>query len=277
MIKSNVTDKRPRREKFKREIKLISNGCAHPTAFPGGKITIYPWDSAIDAWLNEAAAKATGTATDRLLYDLMAKVCNLNGCPLEDFIVGDVNTVLMVARSVQTNCAISYLTVCDKCGNEMVDEITVPEELKPVGQKKDDYQGFDTVVLKDSTDTVDVRPLRIRDELAILGRTPEDQLRVSNHLAHCIAPVVGVNQTQAERLEELVEWYEALSPADAKQLQDFVEANTPHLSQELVQNCDRCGHTYPHRLILNQDFFRSGSFGAAGRALAKDIQPSVGR
>jgi DNA-directed RNA polymerase subunit M/transcription elongation factor TFIIS len=270
-IKSNITDRRSRREKYKKEITLISGGFAKPEAFPDGKITVYPWDSATDAWLTEAATKASGPERDRLLYDLMARVCNLNGCPLEDFVLGDVNAVLMTARSIANQNRIQYLTLCPKCGHEEVAEIQVPEELKPVAQKPTDYVGHDTVTLDESKEVVDVRPLRIRDEIMITGRSAQERERVSNHIAHIIAPVVTINSTQADRIEELMEWYESLPPHDSKQLEVFIEDSTPHLSQELPHKCEECGNLWAHRLVLDQEFFRSGRMGTAGRALAANL------
>ena len=270
-IKSNVTDRRPRREKFKREIVLVSGGFANPDAFPGGKITIYPWDSTIDAFLNEQAAKASGQERDALLYRLMAKVCNLNGCKLEDFVIGDVNTVLMVSRSISNQNKIGYLGTCPKCGHEEMDEVAVPDELIPIAQKPPGYAGTDAITLDDSKDVVEVRPLRIRDELAIAGRSPEDKQRITSHIAHIIAPVVSVNAGQPDRIDEILEWYGALSPHDSKQLEDFIEAQTPHLSQELAQKCEECGHLWSYRLVLDQEFFRSGRVGSAGRALATNL------
>lgn len=270
-IKSNITDRRSRREKFKKEITLISGGFAKPEAFPNGKITVYPWDSAIDAWLTETASKAAGIDRDRLLYDLMAKVCNLNGCPVEDFILGDVNAVLMTARSIANQNRIQYLTTCPKCGHEEVDEIQVPEELQAIGQKTVGYKKFDTVTLDESKEIVDVRPLCVRDELTIIGRVSTERARISNHIAHIIAPIVAINATQADRIEELMEWYESLSPHDSNQLESFIEASAPHLSQELPQKCSNCGNLWAHRLVLDQEFFRTGRMGTAGRALAANL------
>ena len=270
-IKSNITDRRSRREKFKREITLVSGGFAKPDAFPGGSITVYPWDSSIDAWLTDAANKATGTDRDRLLYDLMAKVCNLNGCPLEDFVLGDVNTVLMTARSIANQSRIQYMTKCPKCGQEELDTVQVPEELQPLAQKAAGYKGLDVITLDESKEIVEVRPLRIRDELAIAGRGAPERERISSHIAHIIAPVVTINATQADRIEELLEWYESLSPHDSQQLENFIEASTPHLNQELPQKCDSCGNLWTHRLVLDQEFFRTGRMGTAGRALAANL------
>jgi hypothetical protein len=269
MIKSNVTDRRPRSEKFQRKIKLISGGYACPEAFPNGEIVVLPWDSDTDRWLTEASQ--TSKHRDRLLFDLMARLCILGPCKLEEFVMGDVNTILLVSRAIAEMNKVQYLTICPACAEEEIDEITVPDELKPVGQKSIDYKGTDTVTLDESKDVVEVRPLRIKDNLEIAGRTPEAKALIDDHLAHIIAPIVSIGGGQPDRLDELVQWYRALHPHDAKQLQDFQDANTPHLSQEIAQECSRCKHLYPFHLRLDTDFFRSGRVGTAGRALAADI------
>ena len=271
MLKSNISDRRPRSEKYRRKIKLISGGYACPAAFPNGEITVLPWDSAIDHWLSETSDSAQGAARDRILYDLMAKVCLLGECKLEEFVLGDVNSILLVARSIANMNKVEYVTTCPSCGEQDVDEISVPDELKPVGAKDANYKGVDVVILDDSKDAVAVRPLRIGDSLAIVGRAPEAKKRISDMLAITLAPIVSVNDGQADRIEELVEWYNWLHPHDIKQLEDFCDANTPHLSQDVAQQCGKCHAIYPHRLVLDQNFFRSGRMGSLGRALAADL------
>jgi hypothetical protein len=272
-IKSNVTDRRHRNEKFKRVITLVSGGFANPTAFPKGEITVLPWDSNIDNWLDENASTRIGADRDRLMFDLMAKLCNLNGCPVEDFVLGDVNTVLLSSRSITERNKLIYTTTCPACGTEDQSELNVPEDLQPIAAKPADYKGYDLVTLADAKDIVAVRPLRVRDTLTILGRTPEAKKLIDDHMAHAVAPIVTINDTQPDRIEELVEWHNSLSPHDVKQLEEFVENNTPHLNMRVVHQCDNamCKNVYDHKLVIDQEFFRSGRMGTPRRALAANI------
>jgi hypothetical protein len=271
MIKTNLTDKRPRREKFKRVIPLPSGGFVNRTAFPDGKITVYPWDSLIDAWLTEASQKATSAERDQLLFRLLEKVCNLNGCPVNDFVLGDVNAVLMTARSIQNQSKIDYVPRCPTCAFEEPDSIAVPDELELIGGKDQNYIGTDKITLPECLDVVELRPLRISDEIAISGRSQEDKKRISDHIAHIIAPIVTINDTQAERLDELSEWYLALSPADSVVLEGQTDKLSPHLNQELPQKCSKCGTVYGFQLALTEEFFRTGRVGAARRALSDHL------
>lgn len=271
MIKTNISDRRPRREKFKREVVLLSGGCACPTAFPDGKIVVYPWDSTTDHWLTETASKATGHDRERLMFDLMARVCNLNGCALEDFILSEVNSVLLVSRAIQNQNKVAYVATCPKCNQEEDAEVLVPDDLQPVGAKTPAYKGVDTLTLTACTDVVEVRPLRIRDHLLIVTRTAEHKDRLDDRLASLLAGIVTVGGSQPDRIDELVEWYLALPPQDAVQLEAFLDNSTPHLSQDITHKCDKCGNLWEHRLALDQDFFRSGRSGTPRRALAANL------
>ncbi len=270
-IKSNITDKRPRREKFKKVITLPSGGFANRTAFPEGKITVYPWDSLIDAWLTETAQKATSEERDKLLFTVLEKVCDLNGCPLNNFVLGDVNAVLMTARSIQNQSKVEYITICPDCGHEENESITVPDELELVGAKGPDYPGSDTVTLPGCGDVIELTPLRVGDQITITTRLPEAKAKISDHVALLIAPIVSINSTQPDRIEELYEWYMALPPDDAVFLEDRTDALSPHLNQEIPQRCERCNLVYGFRLVLDREFFRSGRLGAARRALEANL------
>jgi hypothetical protein len=271
MFKTNLTDLTPRREKFKKVIQLPSGGFANRAAFPDGKIIVFPWDSSVDAWLTETSLKAAPKERDQVLFRLLEKVCNLSGCKLGDFVLGDVNAVLMTARSIQNACHVEYVTTCPTCGQEEADKVMVPEELALIGGKDQSYPGTDTITLPVCKDVVELRPLCIRDEIDITGRSPESKALLSDHIAHLIAPVVAVNSTQPERIDQLVEWYMALPPHDARELEEKSDQLAPHLSQELPQKCDRCGNIYNFQLRLDQEFFRSGRSGQARRALAANL------
>jgi hypothetical protein len=263
MIKSNVTDKRSRQEKYKQVIPLPSGGFTNRSAFPDGKITVYPWDSLTDAWLTEASQRATETEQGHLLFKLLEKVCNLNGCPVTDFVLGDVNAVLLTSRSIQTENQVNYTATCPSCGHEEQDDVKIPDELEIVGAKGQDYKGTDKITLPTCLDVVELRPLRIGDVVTIATRTPENKKVVSDHVANLIAPIVTINDTQADRLEELVEWYLALPPKDAAFLESETDRLSPHLNQHLPHTCDRCGKSFDFRLIIDAAFFLTGRLGAA--------------
>lgn len=258
-----MSDLRPRREKFQVRIPLPSGGFASRTAFPDGKIIVYPWDSSIDRWLLDAMQRAPHSKRDLVIFDLMSQLCNLNGCPLKDFILGDVNTVLLVARSLETENKLDYVAVCPSCGQEESDTIVVPDELGVIGEKGPTYSGTDTVVLPDCQDTVEIRPLRIGDLLDIKSRTPENKAAISDDLALQLMPIVSVNSTQADRMEELVTWHAALSPRDLTRLEAAIDEYTPHLSQVIKQQCENpaCRREYEFNIKLDADFFRTGRLG----------------
>lgn len=277
VINTKLTDRRPRREKFKRTIKLISSGYFNQTAFPNGNITVYPWDSTIDTWLTETVAKATGDDRESVLFDLMGQVCNLNGCAQGDFLLGEVNSILMTSRAIQNRGEVAYAATCPRCAAASEESISVPEELPSIGAKSADYKGTDKVILTTCQDEVEVRPLRIKDHLTVVTRTAESKSRITDHVASTIAAIVSIGGGAADSLDELVEWHRALPPEDLAQLEKFIDDMTPHLNQEIPHKCDKCGTEWNQRLVLDQDFFRSGRCGAPRRPLAANLQPMLGR
>jgi hypothetical protein len=138
-FQSKMKSLAPRRQQFQTKVKLLSGGFTNPTAFPNGEITVYPWDTHIDDWLSDRVKKGN---QGMVLYDLCAKLCDLNGCPLESFVIGDVNTVLLVARALRYNSVVEYEATCPACANKTIEEIRVPDEFGADRRKGRGLSGF---------------------------------------------------------------------------------------------------------------------------------------
>lgn len=244
----------PRRQAYSQKIHLLSGGFSSPTAFPNGEITVYPWDTSVDDWLAERLKKGN---RNTLLFDLIPQVCDLNGCPIEQFVVGDVNTVLLVSRSIRYKNLIEYSHQCPHCRAEGEDKIKVPEELGKIGEKGEGYPGFDTITLPDCQDVVKIRPLLVKDELNINARDEASKKLATDHVLHILFPIVEINGGKPDLIDDAVRWYGALSPNDMAFLEEQENVLYPHLDTEIPHNCDACGKSFKHTLDFNQDFFRS--------------------
>jgi hypothetical protein len=255
-IQSNVDLKVPARDRLKREITLLSHGFACPEAFPDGKITVFPWDSTIDEWI--AAHSRQEVAGKRFTIDLFCKLCNLNGCPKEKFVLGDVSTVILVSRSIRHNNQIEYRPVCIHCKTINASEIvSVPEQLTKIGEKSTDYKGFDIITLPVCKDIVKLRPLIVNDEMLLDQRSPEQKKVVTDELAHVLAGIVEIGGGQPSNVEELLAWYHAVDPTDQVYLNSAVDNLSPHLSPNLEHTCDSCGKGFTFVLPFeDRDFFR---------------------
>lgn len=252
-IKTNMKQMVPRREAFKREIRLLSGGFVNRNAFPQGKITVFPWDSRIDEWLTQQT-RAEGLQT--ALFDLVEKVTDLHGCAPEDFLVADVNTVLLVSRAQRYNGEVAYMSKCPSCGRSDSETIKVPDELEKVNEKPDSYPGWDEIVLPDCKDALRIRFLQIKDELAVTRRNDADKAKVPDRIARIIRSIVTVNGTEADEPSELVEYYECLSPKDATYLEEALDALEPKLSTVIWHQCKGCSSRFKHELVIDQQFFR---------------------
>lgn len=246
----------PRREAYKREIKLLSRGFSAPTAWPDGKITIYPWDSDVDAYLLEASKEGRGN----LLFGMLEKVCNLNGASVDQFVFSEINAVLLLSRALQFDGAVEYESRCPACQTTARERIKIPEELMPIGEKVTGYPGYDDVYLPDSTDTVRIRPLLVRDHKKIEDRLKNEEWNkfTERHL-QILLPIVSIGGGPPDTIEEAHRWYSALSPGDARLLELEENENSPHLENRIPHKCSKCRTEFQHMLMFDQEFFRQRS------------------
>lgn len=250
-IKSKMTDLTPGRQKYKQRIKLISGGYAAPAAFPNGEITVYPWDSSVDRWLAE---RARGPES---VYDLVPQLADLNGCPLDKFVLGDVSTILLVSRAIARQNIIEVRPICPHCRKSQgMDKVNVPDELEKLGEKQADFCGWDQIVLPVCGDEVKIRPLIVGDERGIVARSENQKRDVSDILARTLAAVVSINDTTPDNLTELVQWWMALHARDQEFIASEEDRLYPHLNTDLAYTCDGCAKDFKHRMALDQEFFR---------------------
>ena len=255
-IRTKLKDFTPTKDKFKREITLLSRGFYCGSSFPNGKITVYPWDSAVDEWI----VKLESGSTASFLAKATEKLANLNGCPVGNMTVGDANSVLLVARSMQNNCVYSTTPVCPECRYVHKEEsIRIPDDLKKVGEKSADWTGTDLFILYDCGDDIVIHPLLIRDLEFIDSRDHVSQAMISNRVATLLRSIVSIGGGQPDTLEELNNWYSALSPSDQVQLKTSIDELTPHLDTAIDFTCDACRKPFSIKIDLNKEFFRPRS------------------
>jgi len=252
-IRSNLKSFTPRREQYKREITLLSKGYTSPKAWPDGKLTVYPWDNEVDEWVIENVRRLS---KEEFIFALLGKCCNLNGGDVALFISDEINLVLLVSRARLSADRVTYLAVCPFCGYKKEESAMIPDELEPLGVKAADYPGWDAITLPEINDVVKIRPLMVRDERMIVGRLEIERRITSDALLRTLLRVVSINDTQPDKLAELVEWYRALPPKDAKFLEDEGRRLTPHLNTAMPHKCDECLKEFKHVLDFNAEFFR---------------------
>jgi hypothetical protein len=255
----------PRRNQFSKRIKLLSHGYIKPEAFPGGEIMVFPWDSNVDDWLLTRVKMGN---RDAALFDLLGKVCDLNGCPVDSFLIGDMNTVLLVARAIRYKSMIEYQATC-KCGRRTMERVSVPDDLERIGEKGPDYPGHDVITLADCQDVVALRPLQIRDERAILNRDEAVKHLMTERVQRIVTAIVSINDGRPDMWEDALRWYNALSPSDVVQLERASNDLHPHLSTTMWHRCEDCGDEFSVELdITKVEFFRPGGQPVPGTNVA---------
>lgn len=254
-IKTNLKTLTPRRQMYKKEITLLSHGYNNATAWPDGKLTVFPWDNSVDQWLMDNVRKLTKA---ELVYGLLKRCCDLNGGNIEDFVAEEINLVLLVSRALSTDGIVVYSSMCPFCGAKKQEKIKVPDELEKAGEKTADYPGFDEIVLPIVQDRVKIRPLLVKDEQIIIERDEDRKKVVPDAELRTLMRVVDINESKPDTQDELVTWFRALHSKDAKFLEDEGHRLTPHLNTNIPHVCDdiECRRRFTHPITFDQEFFR---------------------
>lgn len=255
-IVTNLKSLKPRKEAYKREVTLVSSGFYNQKAFPGGKITVYPWDNVVDDWF---LTRLRQPKKETALWEVVEKITDINnlGVKYQQMPVGDIMTILMVSRSIKHDCIIDYTATCPYCSHILKDQITVPNELAKIGEKTPDYPGYEAITLPDSKDVVVVKVMTVGDEMLIADRSPEDKATVPDSEAVVAASIISVGAGKPETIQELLTWLRALSPKDTEFISKQRALIAPQLDNSIKILCDGCGKDYEHTLELNRDFFRA--------------------
>lgn len=252
-IRTNLTSLQPRREVYKREMRLVSGGYSNRSAWPDGKITIFPWDNELDEFLFEISRTKTA---DESIYALVERCCHLNGATVDQLVSSEVPSILLASRTLGMGGRVRYRTVCPSCRNSAEEQITVPDELGVVGEKAPDYPGYDEITLPDSKDVVRIRPLLVSDDRRINERTPEQKAGISDNLLRLIYGIVSVGGGAPDNADEVRRWYESISPGDARFLDQKRMELSPRLNTKIGHVCDKCRRTFDWPLTFDMEFFR---------------------
>ena len=283
-LKSNVKDKTPARDRFKREIQLLSKGYFNKTAFPNGNITVFPWDTNIDEWFAAQARKKSGNDGSRMMFDVLPLIANMNGCKVEDFLASEALLVLLVSRSILHGDSVDFEAVCTHCGHKQAESVGVPNDLAKKGEKALDYPGYDEVTLNHSKDVVRLRPSTIGDafRMSEIDQNPAFKfVKVSDTIKNLAQCLISVNDGKPDDIKEVVEWFGLLHPGDTEQLLAFFDTIQPSLDMSVTVGCESnsCGKDFEYNLRLDADFFRrcrlpgtSAKVGAVSGVSTKDGQ-----
>lgn len=254
-IKSKLPSLEPARKRLRTSIKLLSGAYYARDAFPDGMITVYPWDYDIDLWVQ---GQRQGQVKPDTLYRVLPMVCDLNGVDVNVVPIGDLFTILTVARAITLDSVIKYSPVCPSCAvtNQEI-EVKIPSGLARFGEKGPDYPGWDEFTLPKSGDSVRVRPLTIGDERAIVARSPEAVAKVDHPKMRILTGVVSIGGGVPESLDELLGWWAALHPADKVEFTRKQDDLFPHLGDTIEHSCDACGFNFVVPLGIDATFFRA--------------------
>lgn len=274
-IVTKLKDLTPAREKYRRKIKLLSGGLVNGDNFPDGQITIYPWDNTVDDWI--ATKMRKGAIKGRnILFSVVPKIADLNGCLLDNFVSSEVLLVLMVSRSILRNDQVTYQFECPHCGDTGEATLKIPDQLEKIGAKDAGWPGYDLITLPGSQDVVKVRPVTVGEELKVLDRPESEKAKTCNDsIGRIIAGIVDVNGGKPDSPAEAITWINALPPGDLDYLIAEFDKTQPQLSTTVHHKCDSCGKDFDHSLRLDEDFFRRANLASDRRKVVPPVPVGV--
>ena len=254
-IRTNLKDLKSARDRFKTEITLPSAGYSNPTAFPGGKLTDYPWDIATSEWM----AEASKTSEHSFLAKLAQRVTRLSDAATRDLVSSELLLVCMVSRALALpNSSVSYTPTCPHCGTvQPMVTIRIPDALQKEGEKTPDYKG-DKVTLPESKDVLTVRPLLVGEVEDVLALPTDLRRGFTDSELTLLTAIRAVNETTPDNFAELKTYFQALSPVDIEFLVLELGRIAPGVSTKIKHKCEnsRCEKTFDYLLRLGPDFFR---------------------
>lgn len=274
-INTKLKDLRPARERYQRTIKLLSNGLVNGDYFPDGQLVVYPWDNGVDEWLAQRVRKGAIKGRN-VLFSVLPRVCNLNGCPPDKFLSSEVLLVLMVSRAILRNNQVTYDFECPHCSASGEAKLSIPDNLTKIGEKFAGWPGYDDITLAECQDVARVRPITVGEELAVIDRPEAVRLKTcGDAAARVISGLISVNGGAPTNPQEAITWFNAISPADQKQLIDDFDKTQPQLDTEIKHECDECGKLFSYNLRLDEDFFRRERQASDGGTVAPALQTGV--
>lgn len=263
-LKSNLGDLAkvaPAADKLRKVITLVSHGYSAPELFPGGQLTVLPWDLRVIEWMSTQQVAGIGRA--ELTRRMLARITGRALVQVDMLPLGEVNLVMMVSRAlVWSDSTVVYNSTCPHCGaRQKQSSIKIPDSLGRRGEKPSDYPGWDEVALPDSKDVVRVRPLLVGDSYTIESRPIQDRSAIPDLEARIMTAIVSVNGGEAESGDkgrlELHAYVRGLPPLDLEFLSSSMSDFSPGLDDRVPHTCDACGSEFRHRLNFDIDFFRS--------------------
>ena len=251
-INTRLPDLSPARDRFKTTITLPSSGYVDTKAFPNGVLTVYPWTADLDEWVIKR--HGSNASKNTMLHDVFPKLCDLNGCPPDKFLLSEATLVWLVSRSIRSHQKAAFQTACPECGVKTELTVTIPDDLERTGEKPADYAGYEAVTLQDSTDTVQLSPLSVGKSRAALDR-PAGSI-YADSVSMLAAMIHTVNGGRPDSMSEACQYVTALSPYDHGTLSKFAQDLNPGVSTRLEIECDACKHNYQHAIQFTDSFFR---------------------
>jgi len=232
-------------------IDLPSKGKFYPVGHPlaSGQVELKYMTAKEEDILTSTNLIQKGVVLDKLIDSLIVT----KGVTHEDFLIGDLNAVMVAARILGYGKDYEMSITCPKCNTEQ-DHVVDLTELDTKELSEDASLSFK---LPASGRTVKIQLMtrklekNIDKELTAIKKVGlQVEPEASTRLRYIISEVDGVSDQKTIR-----ETVENMLVRDTKALRDFYKSVTPDVQFESIFTCSNCSHTDKLPIGIGINFF----------------------
>ena len=232
-------------------IDLPSKGKFYPTGHPlaTGQVELKYMTAKEEDILTSTNLIQKGVVLDKLIDSLIVT----KGVSHEDFLVGDLNAVMVAARILGYGKDYELSVTCPKCNTQQDHAV----DLTELDTKELPEEANLTVKLPASGKTVKIRFMTRKLEKEIdkeLNAIKKIGLQIepesSTRLRYIIAEIDGASDQKSIR-----EAVENMLVKDTRALREFYKSTTPDVTFESSFTCSNCSHSDKLPINLGINFF----------------------
>lgn len=183
--------------------------------------------------------------------------------PVEDLLVGDMNSLMLYLRSTSYGDKLSIISQCPSCNFSAETSLNLSLMSAKEMQIMPDENGlfeFWMPKMKINGEKVIIkfRPLRIKDEREInkiiLKEKDSKKAYTSSVTLHFEKQIVSINGVEDKAfIKKMIKKFPL---KDSSELRNFIEQVEPGIEKNVNFTCDNCGHEYVNTIDIGPSVFQ---------------------
>lgn len=242
-----------------RPTQLPSRGLLYEGKLPDGNIEMTPMRT------TDEKLMAGGFPDRAELINTLIKRCLVTDVlPFQEYLMGDKFYMLMFLRNISYGSGYEFRLNCDRCGTDFLHSIEIPADMSIRVLTEDDIEPYE-VGLSVEKKKVELRQLRVADEIAIQGYTKQHALRSGvkaqgdpAYMFRMSRSIVTIDGKEVSPVEAL-SFCEKLYGQDSLAIRNTLDDHQCGVDLMLDLSCPQCGKRIEEMMPFTTEFFRPKS------------------